>query len=246
MADEETKSPVSADNLKGVQIGGESFLDRVLPHMKKILVAIGVVVVILVVVFTARWIRERGHAKDTAKVANVVELSARSVRGPGETAKPKDNMFASGKERASTALAELAKASTDLLGDTYRGSLDFQAEKYDDAITSFRKAIGNAGLDGVLAREGLTLSLEAKAMAQTEAAAKQKGLEEALAAARAIQPDNNGPRRAYALYHEARLLTLTGKNGEAKPLFEKVKTMGEETELQELAEARLAALEADS
>lgn len=246
MADEETKSPVSADNIKGVQIGGESFADRVLPHMKKILVAIGVISAILIVVFTVRWIGERGRSKETAKVAQVFEVSARSVRGPGVEAKPNDNMYASGKERAVAAIAELSKTSTDLVGETYRGSLAFQAEKYDDAIASFRKDIGAAGVDGALAREGLTLALEAKAMAQADAAAKQKGLEEALAAARTIQPDNNGPRRVYALYHEARLLALTGKNDEAKALFEKVKTMGEDTELHDLAEARLAALEAAS
>ncbi len=246
MADEETKSPVSADNIKGVQIGGESFADRVLPHMKKILVAIGVISAILIVVFTVRWIGERGRSKETAKVAQVFEVSARSVRGPGVEAKPNDNMYASGKERAVAAIAELSKTSTDLVGETYRGSLAFQAEKYDDAIASFRKDIGAAGVDGALAREGLTLALEAKAMAQADAASKQKGLEEALAAARTIQPDNNGPRRVYALYHEARLLALTGKNDEAKALFEKVKTMGEDTELHDLAEARLAALEAAS
>lgn len=245
MADE-SKSPVSADEVKGVQIGGESFVDRVLPHMKKILIAIGVVSAILIVVFTARWFRERGRSKETVKVAQVLEVTARSVRGPGVEAKPNDNMYASGKDRATAAIAELAKTSTNLVGDTYRGSLAFQAEKFDDAIASFRKGIGGAGIDGVLAREGLTLSLEAKAMAQSDAAAKQKGLEEALAAARTIQTDNNGPRRVYALYHEARLLALTGKNDEAKALFEKVKTMGEETELHELAEARLAALEAAS
>jgi hypothetical protein len=243
---DESKSPNQADNIKGVQIGGESFVDRVLPHMKKILVAIGVGVVILVVVFTARWIGERGQAKETAKLASLVQVASRSVRGAGEEAKPGEITYASGKDRAAAVLAELNKQSTDMVSDTYRGSLAMQAEQYDLAIPSFRKASGTAGLDGVLAREGLTLALEAKATAEKDAAVKQKGLEDALAAARAIQTDANGPRRVYGLYHEARLLVLLGKNAEAKTLFEKVKTMAEGTELNGLAEARLAALEAAS
>ena len=245
MADE-IKSPNQADNIKAVQIGGESFLDRVLPHMKKILVAIGVIVVILVVVFTARWIGERGRAKETAKLASVVQVAARSVRGAGEEAKPGNDSYASGKERAAAVLAQLSKNPTDLASDAYIGAQAMQAEQYDTAIASFRKAITTAGLEGVLAREGLTLAIEAKATLEKDAAAKQKGLDDALAAARTIQPDANGPRRVYGLYHEARLLVLLGKNDEAKALFEKVKTMAEGTELNGLAEARLAALEAAS
>lgn len=249
MAEESKTAPSSSDlpdNIKPVQIGGESFLDRILPHMKKILVAIGVVVVILVVVFTARWIGERGRAKETGKLAQVMAVGNQPIRGPGEEAKPLQPSFADGKERAAAVLAELGKTPTSLATDSYRGSLAFQSEKFDDAIAAFRKDIGKDGIDGVLAREGLTLALEAKATADKDAAAKQKGLEEALATARTIQTNADGARRVYAIYHEARLLMLLGKAAEAKPLFEKVKTMGEGTELDSLAEARLAALEAAS
>lgn len=244
---EESKTPTPhPDTVKPVHIGGESFADRVLPHMKKIMVAIGVIVVILVVVFTARWISERGRAKETAKLANSIAIAAQQVRAPGEEAKPGDNTYASSKERAAAVLDSLTKHPSELSSENYLAATAFQAEQYDVAIGAFRKSVGAAGLDGVLAREGLTLALEAKATAEKDAAAKQKGLEEALTAARAIQPDANGPRRAYALYHEARLLVLLGKNAEAKALFEKVKTMGDGTELSQLAEARLAALEAAS
>jgi hypothetical protein len=242
---EESNTP-HPDTVKPVHIGGESFADRVLPHMKKIMVVVGVIIAILVVVFTARWISERGRAKETAKLATTLAVGAEPVRGPGEEAKAGEKSYASSKERAAAVLDSLSKHASELSEDNFRGATAFQAEQYDAAIASFRKGVAGAGIEGVLAREGLTLSLEAKATAEKDAAAKQKGLEEALAAARTIQPDANGARRAYALYHEARLLVLLGKNAEAKTLFEKVKTLGDGTELSSLAEARLAALEAAS
>ncbi|MEZ4363221.1 MAG: hypothetical protein R3B48_23805 [Kofleriaceae bacterium] len=243
MAESETPHP---DNIKPVQIGGESFLDRLLPHMKKILAAIGVIVVVLTVVFTVLWFKERARAKETALVAEVGAVASRPVRPTGEEPKPHQPSFASDKERAEAVLAAISKHSTDRITNAYRGSMAFQAGQYDAAIAAYRKAVGDAGLDGALAREGLTLALEAKATAETDAAAKQKGLEEALAAAKTIQPDADGPRRIYALYHEARLLALLSKSAEAKALFEKVKTMAEGTELSELVEARLAAIGAAS
>ncbi len=245
MAEEENTS-TNPDNIKAVRIGGESFADRVAPHMKKILIAIGIVVVVLIAVFTVRWVGERGRAKETAKLAEVVSVGNAPVRGVGEEAKPGVTSYASGKERAAAILDALAKKPTELATASYRGGLAYQAEQYDTAITEFRKDSGKAGIDGALAREGLALSIEAKATAEKDAAAKQKGLEEALTAAKAIQPDANGPRRVYGLYHEARLLQLLGKGTEAKAAFEKVKTMAEGTELDGLAEARLAALEAAS
>ena len=92
-------------------------------------------------------------------------------------------------------------------------------------------------------REGLGLALEAKAAAEKDAAARQKGLEEALATFATEQPEDNGPRRAYALYHQARLQLLLGKRADARSLFEKAKEAGkDDLELMDLVEKRLAAL----
>jgi len=96
----------------------------------------------------------------------------------------------------------------------------------------------------VLSREGLGLALEAKASAEKDPAARQKGLEEALAAFNAMQPDEAGARRAYALYHQARIQLLLGKRADAKALFEKAKTANKDAdrEIADLIEKRLAAL----
>lgn len=239
----DTPATPRPDDIKPVQLGGESLADRLLPHMKKITIAAGVVAVVVAVVIGVRWFQERGRTKVTKQYAEVAAVAARQVRSTGEEIDKGVTSYATSKERAAAVLDATAKYSA-TTPDAYRAAMAYEAEQYDTAIASFRQGIGAAGLDGALAREGLALALEAKASADKDAAAKQKGLEEALAAARTIQPDENGPRRAYALYHEARLLLLLGKTAEAKPLFEKVRTMGEGTELESLAEARLASLDA--
>ena len=98
-----------------------------------------------------------------------------------------------------------------------------QAGKLDEAIAEYKQGPDGKGLDGVLAREGLGIALETKAQAEKDAAARQKGLEEALAVFKTMQPDEKGPRHAYALYHQGRILALLGKNAEAKAAFEKAK-----------------------
>ena len=96
---------------------------------------------------------------------------------------------------------------------------------------------------GVLSREGLGIALETKALAEKDNAARQKGLEEALAAFTAEQPDEAGMRRAYALYHQGRIQQTLGKRAEAKALFEKAKAaVKNDHDLAELVEKRLAAL----
>lgn len=240
----DTPATPRPDDIKPVQLGGESLADRLLPHMKKITIAAGVVALVVAVVMGVRWYRERGRAKETKQYAEIAAVAARQVRATGEEIDKGVPSFASSKEHAAAVLDATAKFSSAATSETYRAAMAYGAEQYDTAIASFRKGSTAPGLDGALAREGLALALEAKASADKDATAKQKGLEEALAAARAIQPDENGPRRAYALYHEARLLLLLGKTAEAKPLFEKVRTMGEGTELESLAEARLASLDA--
>ena len=57
-----------------------------------------------------------------------------------------------------------------------------------------------------------------------------------------MQPSEEGPRRAYALYHQGRINLLLGKKAEAKTLFEKVKGMTPPKELTDLIDRRLATI----
>jgi hypothetical protein len=119
------------------------------------------------------------------------------------------------------------------------------AGKPDEAAAEYRKGIAAKTIDGVLCREGLGIALEAKATGEKDPTARQKGLEEALAAFAVMQPDEAGPRRAHALYHQGRIQLLLGKRSEARSLFEAAKLANKDAadrEIAEMVEKRLAAL----
>lgn len=250
MADKNTdKDPPSATAKPGfdpkpVQLGGESLLDRLLPHMKKIVWSLVAISVVVTIVFTIRYFQEKKQEAATGKLQAVLAVSEVPVAQPGEPEDPKATTkpYPDYKARANAVLDALAKANTDAAGPTYRGSLLVQAGKLDDAIAEYKKAQGKTGLEGVLAREGLGIAIEEKAEGEKDAAARQKGLEDALATFKSMQPDPQGPRRAFALYHQGRILGMLGKKDEAKAALEEAKTVGKGTEVVELADQRIASL----
>src|SRR5262245_55503851 len=240
MAAKEVAKP--AEPPKPVRIGGESIVDRILPHMKQIIVGIIAVAMVVTVVYVIRWWKHRGEEQETAKLAAVINVAERPIAAPGATADPKNPTYKDVQERATAVLDELAKQGTDRAGHAYRGGLLLDAEKVDEAIAEYKLGETDAGLDGVLSREGLGVALETKALAEKNAEARQKLLEEALAAFNVMQPDESGPRRAYALYHQGRVLQTLGKRAEARAAFEKAKEAGPGLDIQELIEKRLAML----
>ncbi|HEX2688367.1 MAG TPA: hypothetical protein VHN14_17170 [Kofleriaceae bacterium] len=234
----------AAEPPKPVHIGGESFLDRILPHLKKIIVGTIVVAVILSVFFVVRWFRERTQITATEKLDHILELAKQPIRDKDDKPDPKKPSFASAKERAAAVLEAIAKEGTEAAGFAFHGGQLLDAGKLDEAIAEYRKGLADKSIEGVLCREGLGIALEAKASTDKDPAVRQKGLEEALDAFVAMQPDEAGPRRAYALYHQARIQVLLGKRAEAKALFEKAQAANKDgdRELAELLEKRLAAL----
>lgn len=250
MADKKTdKDPKPATAKPGfdpkpVQVGGESLIERLVPHMKKIVMILVGVAVVLSIVFMVRYFQTKKHQVATEKLQNVLDIADIPVAQPGEPVDPKANPkpFEDNKARATAVLDALAKANTDAAGPTYRAALLVQAGKLDDAIAEFKKSQGKTGLDGVLAREGLGIAIEMKAEGEKDAAARQKGLEDALATFKSMQPDEQGPRRAFALYHQGRILGMLGKKDEAKAALEKAKELGKGTEVVELADQRIASL----
>jgi len=240
MADKEPAKAAAAEPPKPVHIGGESFIDRVRPHLKQIIVVVSAAVVVLLVIFGIRAFHERTERKTTDGLDHVLEVARQPIRGKDEKADPKKPSFASEKDRA---VAVLALPGIETAGPAFRGGMLLDAGKPDEAATEYRKGIAAKTVEGVLCREGLGLALEAKAAAEKDATARQKGLEDALAAFTAMQPDEAGQRRAYALYHQARMQQLLGKRAEAKALFEKAKDANKnDHDLADLVEKRLAAL----
>jgi tetratricopeptide (TPR) repeat protein len=228
---------------KPVQLGGESLLERLLPYMKQIVYVLVGVAVIISIIFTIRHFKERGREKQTNKLVKVIEIADREVVSPDVPPDPKkkDPTFASQKERAEAILAALNKEGA-TASSSFKGSLLVTAGKLDEAIAEYRKAETAKGLEGILAREGLGIALESKALSSQDAAARLKGLEEALAVFQKMQPDEKGPRAAYAFYHQGRVLAQLERHADARTALEKAKELGAGTELPNLIEERLAML----
>lgn len=245
MADKD-ETALPAGSPKPVHIGGESLADRILPHIKKILVMFVLAAVAISVFLVFRWRTQVGQERQTEKLAEVLSLARRPVGAdmpviPGAAPTKSEPKFATAKERADAVLAEMTKQGAEG-NSAYRASMLLDAGKLDEAIAEYRKGQGALGLDGVLAREGLGIALETKALAEKDPGARQKLLEEALAVFTAMQPDAAGVRHVYAIYHQGRLQQTLGKKAEAKASFEKAKALGSSTDLAELIERRLAAI----
>lgn len=233
---------------KPVQLGGESLVERLLPHMKKIALVLIGIALILTVVFTVRHFKQRGRQNDTAKFAKVLDVADREIVPEGspppdpKDPKAKEPKFKNATERAQAVLDEMNKQGVNIAGPVYKASLLVQVGKLDEAIAEYKKGTSAKGLDGVLAREGLGIALEMKALGEKDAAARQKGLDDSLAAFQTMQPDEKGPRAAYAPYHQGRILAHMQKWAEARASFEKAKSLGADGELPTMIDEHIASL----
>ena len=229
------KSAPAGVNPAPVKIGGESLVDRIVPHIKKILIMVVVVAVVVSGILVFRWRGEVKKEKATAKLIDVMEIARKPVVAPPPAdptkppPKPDPDTFTDAKTKADAVLASLESSGATTLA-SFKGGLLLDAGKTDEAIAEYRRGIGEPGLEGVLSREGLGIALETKALAEKDNAAKQKGLEESLAVFATMQTDETGPRYAYALYHQGRIQQTLGKTAEAKALYEKAKPLADSVE----------------
>ncbi len=248
MAEDKKKRNVSKpkDPPKTQTLGNESLVDRLLPHIKKIVVATVIIAVGTMAFFGYRACNRKSEVKKTVKVAAVLDVAMTPIdptagSGSGSGA-GSGSGFPSAKARAERVLDEMAKQDTEATGPAFKASMLIDAGKLDEAITVYQGCQQGAGIENVLCREGLGIALETKASSEKDATAQHKLLEQALDAFLRMQPAEDGPRHAYAIYHQARINLLLGKKAEAKALFEKVKAMSPPRELSQLVERRLASL----
>ncbi|HEU5270264.1 MAG TPA: hypothetical protein VFU36_10100, partial [Jatrophihabitans sp.] len=129
MAEKDASKPVEPP--KPVHIGGESLLDRLVPHMKQIIIAIAVVSAVLVVIFTIKWFKERGQVAATRKLDQILEVAREPIRGKDEKPDPQKPSFGDPKERGGAVLSEIAKQGTDVTGHAFRGGQLMDAGKVD-------------------------------------------------------------------------------------------------------------------
>ena len=240
--DDDAPDPSLGPTVTPVHIGGDSIVDRLLPHVKKIAVSAIALVVIISVFYTWRWYQHSKEEKATTALVKGLELGDRPVVAE-PTPEDTDPSFKTYGERAEATAAALAKA-----GQARGAAALFEANqllvagKLDAALAAFRKLGTGDGDDAVLAREGVGVVLETQAAAAKDAAAKQQLLDQALAAYRAVQPDDKGLRRDYALFHEARVLTAMGKAAEAAAPLTRALELVPDTALKQDIENQLAVL----
>ena len=124
-----------------------------------------------------------------------------------------------------------------------RAAVLFDMGRYDEAATAYREVTGLGGALGIIAREGVGLSLEAKALADKDANARTTGLDAALAEFKALQPDEKGFYRDVALFHQGRILALNGDKPGAIALFKELTQKFASSPMAREARARLELLE---
>jgi tetratricopeptide (TPR) repeat protein len=122
-----------------------------------------------------------------------------------------------------------------------KGSLLYDLGKWDDSIKAYR-GYPPAGPLAFLAKEGQGYAEEAKALAQTDAAAKNAGLADALKTFAAIQPDEKGAHYDLAAYHQARVLAEQGDSAKAIELYKKALAKNPPIEFATQIKTRLALL----
>ncbi|MEJ7603404.1 MAG: hypothetical protein WKG01_36290 [Kofleriaceae bacterium] len=226
-----------------VQLGGESLVDRLLPHLKKIMIGTILLAVVLGIVFGVRAYKHSKEEQTTEKFGSVMRVAGRPVVSKEQAEQLKMETFETYKARAAAVLTEMQKQGTGHTTAAFRGGVYLDNGDLDKAIEELKKGVDDKDLDGVLARENLGIALESKAAAEPDATKRQALYTEALDAFTKMQPADDGVRRAYALYHTGRVQLKLGKSAEAKASFEKAKAAGADaSDLAELIERRLANL----
>jgi tetratricopeptide (TPR) repeat protein len=206
--------------------------------------------------------RERKAGAATAELAKVLDAATGSVDEAGPEldpsnpmAEPEPGKFKTFKDRDEAVLAagKALDASYGSSSVAERGALVeagalYDLGKYDDAIAAYNAFLASGpGEDlAALAREGLGYAQEAKALAQTDAAARQAGLDAALETFTAIDRDEHGLRYTQAIYHQARIKALKGDKAGAVELFKRVLERNPNPLLTEEVQGRLALLDTNA
>jgi tetratricopeptide (TPR) repeat protein len=240
----------------------ERAIDAARPYLRQI--AIGAAALVLVIAALEVWggMRERKAGAATAELGKVLDTATASVdeAGPdleqlqsGEPEAPAK--FKTFKDRAEAEVASVlaldaSYGSTRIAkrADLVAAGALYDLGKYDEAIAKYKEFLGSGPGEelAALAHESLGHALEAKALAQTDAAAKGAGLDAALTAYADIQRDEKLPHYADALYHQARIKALKGDKAGAIDLFKKVAAANPNPLLAEEVQGRLALLGASA
>lgn len=164
---------------------------------------------------------------------------------------PADGPFPSEQARAEAVLVPLQRLREDYGStDTARAarllhaSALYAAGRFQETIAMYEEILADQGVAELApgAREGLGYAQEALALASEDQAARQAGLEKALATFGEIQTKEDGPQREVALYHQARILATLGKREDAIASLKKASEIAPDSPLRNDIRQRLAQL----
>ncbi|MCP4448253.1 MAG: tetratricopeptide repeat protein [Myxococcales bacterium] len=233
-----------------------SFGDIIQPHIKKVVVIAGLTMAGLIAWKAMDW-RHKEKAKDaTTAYVSAMKVIETPVVEEGDPKPPESPVavepHTSMEAHRSASLAALAKVSSGhggialaKLAGPHEARLLLDQGKYDEALAAFQEFSKSDAPEPLrmAALEGAAYSLEAKAMANEDAAARQAGLEVALQSFANLQPAEGGPMRDYSLYHQGRLLVAMGKLDDGVAKFKQVLTEQPDSPLKVVVEGRLASLD---
>jgi hypothetical protein len=227
------------------------------PHRNKILALVATVIVVLLAVGIHGWWSRRRETAATLDFQKAIETAQARVTGneqvpnldlPG--ADPDAPTFKTTDEKNLATLTALDKIEKEHSGAKVakhakmtRAALLFDMGRFDQAAASYREVVSLGGPLATIAREGVGLSLEAKALAEKDGAARTAGLDAALAEFKLLQPDDKGFYRDMALYHQGRILQLKEDKAGAIAVFKELTTKFASSAQAREARARLELLE---
>ncbi len=240
--------------------GVNSFLGKLKPFAKQLV--IGAIVLLVFVTGAVLYsMHKQGKEADATTLFNkavavydepVMSEEDRQLLATLNLPDMPEKVHPSIKARAEAALVHLDKMRSEFDGtDTvesarmFYAAVLYDAERFDDAVAMYQ-AVAKSGpaAQRPLAREGIGYALEAKALANEDAAARQQGLEAALDAFGKVQPKADGKYRDYTMYHQARVLQSLGRIKEAVDLYNQLLETLPTTLLRTEVNDRLAVLEA--
>ncbi|MBI4509859.1 MAG: tetratricopeptide repeat protein [Deltaproteobacteria bacterium] len=205
------------------------------PHFKKIAVLAGACALVIAAINIYNSQREKKRVAATRNFGEAMQVLKAPIdpEGAPPVSGKKDETprFKTPKERGEAALAKIstlrkehASAQVALQAQLAEAGVLFDLGRYDEAIAAYKRYLEQADSAQlrIVAREGLGLAIEAKALAEKDAKAREAGLSEALKTFEQLQPDENGFYREMALYHQARLKATLGDRAGATALYKQI------------------------
>jgi tetratricopeptide (TPR) repeat protein len=230
------------------------------PHVRS-LIGLGIALAVVLIGYSVwNWQKSRKLTEATEhyhRALLIHEVPLASDLDPAGVAATSDDIrklparYPDARARAEATLVALDELARHDAGGVAREARLLRANvlaelgRFDDAAALYKAYAADATVPALKldAQEGLGYALERKAAAEKDAAARQQGLEAALAAFAGIKAEDTDGK-ALALFHQGRILAVLGRTDEARKKLEEAKGAKPGPALLDDVEIRLQALDA--